>query len=430
MTFKPFLLALFLLSQILAMSAQDPTEFNFKDSLIVHKRWEKLQPKVVVSLSSGDIIVGQAVHFDMERLLILPSRAMFLELEDQAVSIPIENIVGVVIDRGGRSTLALTSGITSGTIGGIALGLAVGGPVGAIILGNLGGVGLGLAAKEIHEGQTHAELELTDYNLNYDEECLKLQKWSVFEDSLILTKTLSDLPDHSRAIRGVFQPKHFRVSFGVSTGFVDLEDDISDALESGGLPEPIDSWRNNMGFEFVDFAWRFKNRWIIGGGMLQYRNDMVAMQYFTSTWNSPGLQYYDYRINQTDFRVYAEYAPWPIEWFPIKRTEILLGGGLIVSRPESHFSYDYLHDPVNWDNTYFGMDERETIFGIQARASAHVYLTQSISLSLGLEGNLYQNLVSPVVSLPGSDPAMPEEFPLPALNYSTVRIKFGAHISF
>lgn len=430
MRLKPFLFFFFLSTQFFTLSAQDPIEFNSEDSLIISKRWAKLQPKVVVSLTSGDAIEGQAIHFDMERLLILPSMAMPLELEDQAVSIPIENILGVVLDRGGRSTMALTSGIASGTVGGIALGLAVGGPVGAIILGNLGGVGLGLAAKGIHEGQTHAELELKDYNLNYNEECLKLQKWSVFEDSLILTEAISDLPDHSRAIRSVFQPKHFRISFGISTGFCDLEDDVYDALESAGLPGPIDSWHNNMGFEFIDFAWRFKNRWIVGGGMLQYRNDMVAIQYYTSNWESVGIQNYNYRVNQTDFRVYAEYAPWPIEWFPVKRTEILFGGGLIVSRADSHFSYDYLHDSLSWDNTYFGIDERKTIFGIQARASAHVYLTQNISLSLGLEGNLYQDLESPVVSLPENDPAMPDEFSLPSLNYSTVRIKLGAHISF
>lgn len=430
MKIKFFLFILFLFAQTIFLSAQDPGTFNSADSLVVHKRWAKLQPKAVVCLKSGDTIKGQPLSFDMESLVLYPSDSLLPGIMDQWMYIPFEDIRQVILDRGGRSTQYLTTGITAGIVGGISLGMSVWGPPGAIILGNIGGVGLGMIMKGAHESQTHAELDLESPNPDYAEDLHKLKNWSVFEDSVFLVEDMSLLLESSKAVQRVFQPAKFRISFAVNTGFVNLEDDIQDALVSSGMPKPYQSWHRNMGLEFVDLAWRFKNKWIVGGGLMKNVAYQTSVSYYKDGWNSPGMQNYDFRTEQTDFRAYVEYAPWPIDWFPVNRTEILFGGGLIFSRPTTSFNLDYLHDTITWNTTFVDADEKHTLLGVHARASAHFYITQSISLSLGLEGNLYQNLYLPAVELPEGDPALPEEIPVFNLNYSTIRMKFGAHFCF
>ena len=432
MNFKKRLLALSLFCFWGMLSAQDSIPFSSPEQKVIAKRWSRLQPFADVVLNNGDTLKGQPLNFDMDTLAIYPSTNLPYGMAGIRF-IPLSDIDRVVLNRGGRNAMALTTGITVGIVAGIAAGFAISGPGAALILGNVGGGGLGLIAKNIHDTQTFAELDLKSYNLDYNEELVKLQKWSVFEDSLLLTNNMLELPHQSKAIRRVFQPKHFRISFALNVGFNSgLEEDILNVIKSAGLPLPQYSNHTAMGFEFLDFAWRFNNRWIIGGGLMINRDDLVSYPYNYENYNyeEPGVKHYHYSLGLKDFRVYAEYAIWPVDWFPVRRTELLLGGGFIVSRPNTYFSCYYLNDPITYDDGYVDAGNTYTIFGAQLRASFHVYVLQNISLSLGMEGNLYQNLEISSVDLSGSIPEIPDELPAHSLNYSTVRLKLGAHISF
>jgi hypothetical protein len=425
-----FALSLFCFSGLL--SAQDSIPFSSPDQKVIAERWSRLQPFADVVLNNGDTLKGQPLNFDRDTLAIYPSTSLPYNMVGVRY-IPLSEIDRVVLNRGGRSTMALTTGITVGIVAGIAAGFAISGPVAALILGNVGGGGLGLIAKNTHNALTFAELDLKSYNLDYNKELVKLQKWSVFEDSLVLTNNMLELPHQSKAIRSVFQPKHFRISFALNGGFNGgLEEDIRNMIESTGLPLPNDYWRTAMGFEFLDFAWRFNNRWIIGGGLMINRENLVSANYYNYNYNyeEAGVQDYTFSLRLKDWRVYTEYAFWPVDWFPARRTEILLGAGFIVSRPDTYFYGSYLSDTITYEDGYFDVSEKYTVFGAQLRASFHVYVAQTVSFSVGMEGNLYQNLEIPSVDLSGSNPEIPIELPEFSLNYSTVRLKVGVHISF
>ena len=163
---------------------------------------------------------------------------------------------------------------------------------------------------------------------------------------------------------------------------------------------------------------------------MENKDDLVFYYYYNNHYDEPGVQDYTYSLRQRDFRIYTEVALWPVDWFPVRRTELLLGGGFIVSRPDAYFHCSYLNDTITYDHGYVETGNSYTIFGAQLRASFHVYVVQNISFSLGMEGNLYQNMEIPSVDLPGSISEIPDEFCAHSLNYSTVRLKVGVHISF
>ncbi len=178
-----------------------------------------------------------------------------------------------------------------------------------------------------------------------------------------------------------------------------------------------------MGFEFFDFSWRFNYHWIVGGGIMKNRESMA----YASGWagnDSVNNQYY-YSVNPTDYRIYMEYAISPVNRFLTDRTEFLVGGGFIISRPNTYFNYSG-YNPANGYSEFYGSYGPNTIFGFQARAEAYFYLFRNFSLSGGFEVNLYQNLNMPALELSPGQTVLDAH----ALNYSTIRFKIGAHLYF
>jgi len=105
-----------------------------------------------------------------------------------------------------------------------------------------------------------------------------------------------------------------------------------------------------------------------------------------------------------------------------------VGGGFIISRPSAYFYY-FDPDPATEDyDNYDNYDNYgpSTIFGLQARASCHLYLFRNFSLSGGLDLNLYQNMDMPAVEFPSGGNILDAH----SLNYSTLRFKIGAHLYF
>ena len=82
MKVRSTLITLFLLAFSIVLIAQEAVQFTPKDLQNISKRWSKYHPSAVVLLSSGDTLIGQPVHFDIQELLLFHSDSLPLNLED------------------------------------------------------------------------------------------------------------------------------------------------------------------------------------------------------------------------------------------------------------------------------------------------------------------------------------------------------------
>jgi hypothetical protein len=139
---------------------------------------------------------------------------------------------------------------------------------------------------------------------------------------------------------------------------------------------------------------------------------------------------YNYALMLSDLNLYMEYVIHPVDRFFTRRSEFLVGGGLIYSMPQVYFSY-YVEEPMNWDQPsynpqYTDRNYSTSLPGLQVRAAYHYYPFRNFSLSGGLLVNLYQNLDVPEqLTWDGTLILRAHQ-----LNYSTVRLKIGAHLYF
>ena len=67
--------------------------------------------------------------------------------------------------------------------------------------------------------------------------------------------------------------------------------------------------------------------WILGGGIMTNSSNMAYTR-----GNADNIRY-EYIVNQSDFRIYMEYAFSPVNRYLTDRTEFLVGGGAIISKP-------------------------------------------------------------------------------------------------
>lgn len=424
-----FLLLILSLPSIL-LTAQDPFPYSPEQQEKYLKRWIWYQPSAIVALKNGDTLVGQPIHFNMEEFYLYPSDGLPLSLDEQLKVIPLAEIDSIWLNKGGRITVAQTSGIIIGIAAGTGLGALIGGPVGALIGGNILGVSGGLAGKAIHKSSTNEEIWLNPSSTDYLDDLMKLRTWSIFEDSVLYISDLEKLPDHSAAVRRAFPEKKLRISLGVNLGTKGiLVNSLKDVLESSELPEWSESYGSFLGFEFLDFSWRINPHWIVGGGLMTDYEGLYSFYYYPP-YSETGLNFdYSYGINLTDVRFYTEYVLNPVDRFFTTHGELLFGGGLIISLPISHYRYSEWDNGTDYyEDSYWS--DRQAIFGLQLRGAYHLYLARNFSLSGGLEVNLYQNLKQPALEPPAGYAGEYFGFPDHTLNYSTIRFKFGAHLYF
>ncbi len=424
------LIFIVLVTQSLNLYAQNPTPLSPKQQEKIEKRWIWYQPSAEVLLKSGDTLIGQPIHFNMDEFFILPSEALPLGLEGRLKVIPSAEIERIWLSKGGRITAAQTGGIIIGIAAGTGLGALIGGPVGALIGGNVLGVSGGFAGKALHKSASNEEVWLTPSSLDYEKDLIKLRTWSVFEDSLLFTDDLKKLPAYSSAVRKAFPQKHFRISMGVNLGMRGfLEQNMRDVLEASGLPEWNESYSRMLGLEYVDFSWRVHPHWIVGGGLMTDLADLFSIYYYPDYSETATNVDYSYWMSLTDVRLYTEYVLKPVDHFFSRRSEFIFGGGAIISLAETSYSYSESNQvtAMYWNSS---LHERHTVFGLQFRGAYHYYLARNFSLSGGLEVNLYQNLKLPGLELPEGYPGEVFGFADHTINYSTLRFKFGAHLYF
>ncbi len=227
-------------------------------------------------------------------------------------------------------------------------------PFGALLLGNALGVLGGVSGKALFFSSTKAEMEPDPQNSDYGKEITKLHEWSVFSDSLIYTSDIEMIPLHSRAMRRLYPQKHFRITLGLNWGINSLENDMRDAISSSGLPPWQEYNQTALGFQFLDFSWRFKQHWILGGGFMTNYDDMVNAYYYPYYESMSDLLEYNYSVDLTDFRVYMDYAIKPVNRFLTHRSEFLVGGGVILSKPSTNLWFYYVTNPETGDYEYTG----------------------------------------------------------------------------
>ncbi len=412
------------------LNAQDSVSFSPEQQEKILKRWIWYQPSVTVALKGGDTLVGQPIHFNMEEFLVYSSDSLPLGMEGHLSVIPVDEIERVWITRGGRITISQTAGIVLGIAGGAGLGLAIGGPVGALIGGNLLGVGGGFAGKAIYRSASNEEVCLNPGSLDYEKDLQKLRTWSVFEDSLIHTDDLEKLPEYSEAVRRAFPKKHLRITMGINCRLISsMEKSVKEVIKSSGLPDGYKSYGSPFGLEYLDFSWRLRPHWIVGGGFMRELGGLENYSYYSSYSETTVNTYSSYWVDLTDFRFYTEYVLNPVNRFFTTNSEFLFGAGLIISLPTT--SYDYSeYDPLSADHWSVYLYEKHTIPGIQLRAAYHIYLSRNFSLSGGLEANLYQSLKLPGLEPPADYDGEYYGFRDHSLNYSSFRLKLGAHLYF
>jgi len=425
---KRFFLIIFLGLGLL-LTAQD---FSALENHMNKQRWDWHQPRVEVYMKGGDTLRGQPVHFTGTELSILPSRILPVRIGNQLVRISLEDVEGIYINRGGRITLAQTSGILIGIGAGTAVGMTLGGPIVALLAGNALGVGLGLAGTGLHNSMTRDLLFLIPEHPEYPQELEKLRRWSVFPDSLVLARDLRSLPEHSTAIRRAFPQKHFRVSVRANAGFSMLKNTFSQVIHSGALPSPESESYTCIGTSMLDLSWRFRNRIILGGEWMLSRNDMAYAGYYYYDPSDPGNQRnYTYWVGIQELRFYADWVFMPMDRFFTRHHEIVAGAGFIASFPRTSF-YSYREissDPHISESAELG--ETNKPLGFQLRAAFHYYPFRNVSVSAGLEMSLYQDMKVPDVYYPSDAAAgLPPFLEAHDLNYSSFRFRLGVHMYF
>ena len=425
MKVKTVVFCLFLAAQPLFLLAQEESN---------SRRWLKNHPWAEVVRKSGDTIQGQPIHFNMEEIILLPSDTLPLGMEGTLVSVPTSDIEWIYLDRGGTITMAQTAGIVLGIAAGTGFGLAVGSPVAALLLGNVFGVAGGFIGKGAHKNSSQEDIWFNPASLDYLEDLHKLHDWSVFPDSIIHSNDISKLADHSPAICRAFPLKKVRISFGVNSSFNTIEGDMESALDASGLPDWHQFRYTNLGLEFLDISLRLKKSWILGFGLMKAPEELSYADNFPG--NSIGtFQGYNLGVDQTDYRFYAEYVFGPVDRFFTDHQELVVGGGFILSSCRSNFHYYYgtevlVDSTVYWDTQSAGYYAEDRLLGFQLRASYHLYLIRGISLSAGMEANVYQNLKIPVLERPADLPGEGPILKAYTLNYSTIRLKLGLHFYF
>jgi len=183
-------------------------------------------------------------------------------------------------------------------------------------------------------------------------------------------------------------------------------------------------------FEFFDLSWRFKERFIVGGQLAVNLDNYSYMSYFNYNSEDPNKVEYVYSMNLAEYRIYGEYPLIPLSRLFTRRTEFLIGGGIIISSPNPRLVYFYVPDPALGDVEYIENYDTQNILGAQIRSAFHYYAFPGFSLFAGVEGNFYQNLTMADLELPTNNTGVDIRIPEHKLQYSSFRIKVGASIYF
>ena len=403
------------------------TEFEWKK---IQKRWDKYQPRANVILLTGDTITGQLIYANENKVILYPSDKIMLNTDQFAdlIYVPIKDIDEIFLMKGGPVSTGLITGIIIGGGTGFLIGVLIGQGwtiLPAILLSTGGAAGGAWLGSKVQRSVRTSTLKMDKDGSDYKRKNAKLQRSAVYRDSLTYYQDIYQMIDHSKAMRRCFPKKHFRVSFGISMGFNTTKDDLTEMLESTTLP-PMDEFRHGpLAFEFYDFSWRFASRYIAGVSMFLNKGSYTYL--FHSDYSNNGSSHYSYDIQVFGAQIYGDYVIKPVNRFFTKPIEFTAGVGILLGSPVITFNYGYYFDN---DEFYYRYNENHNIFGVQLRAAFYYYPFPGFSVSIGLQGNIYENVIIPAMILPTHDPAVSVDIPEHKLHFSSLRVKSGISIYF
>ncbi|MDD2634745.1 MAG: hypothetical protein PHW82_04530 [Bacteroidales bacterium] len=394
----------------------------------VNKRWSKLQPSIFIVTTSGDTVVGQLISISSESLTICTDKIIPFNdfIEGKTKQIAINNISSIIFTKEGYKRTGLITGFIAGGGAGVISGLIVGQGwtvIPAVLLGTVGATGGMFLGKRIQEIIKTSEISMDSDPQKIEKYLNRLQKHAIHPDNLIADKDLNHFAKHSKNISKVFPEKHLRISFGLSVGPNFVKSSLDDMLSATSLP-PITKYRTDpLAVEFFDLAWRFSDKFIIGGQL-----SLNLGNYSYLFYDNHENLYYNNKIQNFESRIYFEYSPNPVTRLFTKKYEFLFGGGIVFANPSSKFIYSYTPDIATGDNIQVTKQYEPNLLGVQLRSAFHYYIFPGFSVSAGIEGNIIQPLSIDSYQLPTSNPTEFITIPDYKLNFSTIRIKIGASI--
>ena len=405
-------------------------EFTESEWKKIQKRWDKYQPRADIILLTGDTITGQLIYANENKIVLYPGNSIMLNTDQFAdlIHVTIKDIDEIFLMKGGPASVGLVTGIIIGGTSGFLIGVLVGQGwtiLPAILLGTGGAAGGAWLGAKVQRLVRTSTLEMDKDGSGYKRKQAKLHRSAVYRDSMMYFQDIYQMMDHSKIMRRCFPKKHFRVSLGLSAGFNTTKDDLTEMLESTKLP-PMNEFRHKpLAFEFYDFSWRFANRYIAGVSMFVNSGSYTHLYYSDYTDNSS--LYYNYDIQFYGVLIYCDYTIKPVSRFFTKPIEFTTGVGISYASPTVIFHYSYAYD---YDEFFYEYHEMHNIFGVQLRAAFYYYLFPGLSVSIGLQGNIYQNITIPAMVLPTHDPAVTIDIPEHKLHFSSLRVKSGISIYF
>ncbi len=141
---------------------------------------------------------------------------------------------------------------------------------------------------------------------------------------------------------------------------------------------------------------------------------------------------FNYGINLTENRLYAEVALFHVDRYLTRPFEVLVGAGLLLSNADWDLNYNYanLEDPDNIIGDYIYTSQNYQFQGLQLRSAFHYYFFSGLSCFAGFEANLYPSFTVSSLELPS--PVIGETIVMPEhqLNFTSVRVKLGVSIYF
>ncbi len=399
---------------IVAIKPEKP-EFTEAEWEKIQKKWDIMQPSADVILITGDTIRGQLIYANNETIIIYPSNELMINPDqfDDMVRIPINDIDRVILlkMKEGSNTAGMVTGMVIVGAAGVITGLLISDGwslIPAIALG-AGGIALGgWVGSKIQKAKRNSTVIL---NTNAKKNKInKFQNLSIYNDT-VFYQDINQMREHSKIMRQAFPKKRFRIYFGLNAGSSATTKALIEPHNSTDRPTIKEHDYTIMYFDFFNISWRFANRYIVGWNYFKSRDDYTLIYYNDPTGETK--KSYHYYNNANGTILYLDYVIKPITKYFTKKTEFSVGAGLLHLKPDVHYIYNSWDNLKN-NNEYF--QKEYSIYGLQLRTAAFYYIFPGMSISVGLQGNIYQNITinSGIVNLPEH-----------TLKFSSIRATFG-----
>lgn len=396
--------------------------------------YERSQARAEILMKNGSGINGQIVFIDNNKVLLYPGYDIIIDpdLASFFIKIDINEISKIKVKRNTKNYEAMVlAGLAGGatfTMGGSILLWADASVLTVAPFTLVGAAAGGFLGKTIQ--QFPRRYNFGEGDNNNEQYLSSLKKWAVFEDSIYYYKDFRDLVDNSKLVARSFPEKHIKVTAAIGpiingNTFATNIEEVMDPQ----YPLVIGEDRGFSPSVLFSASYKFGRKFHAGAGFLR--------NYIPGSYNYELSDTVNYNVNPrkiTGFKIFAEYAPVTTDRYLSSRLEILLGAGIIFGKSDLAVSWTYYDSEQYAEFGYGEMNSGEiSLKGLSGHLLINYYLSPNISISAGLEENLFQNINIPAVNeldfIDGS-PSINIEIPEYHINYSSLQLKTGLNFYF